>query len=120
MAWEDLTEVDKAWLAGIFEGEGSIYVYTGSGKTKKYIRILFYNNDISMLDEIKRLIGGNIHRHGLTRKDSWEPSYQLQLGKKKDIKMFLKEIKPFIRSNYKLSQTLGCVELANENGGGYD
>jgi hypothetical protein len=116
MAWEHLTDIDKAWIAGIFEGEGTIVNHC-----KKYIRISIYNNDISMLNEIKRLLGDKvyIHIHPTKRKDSWAPSHQLQMQENGIICNFLKEITPFVRSEAKRNQIERVVSTALENGGAY-
>jgi len=118
MVWE-LTNEDKAWVAGIFEGEGSICVYKGAGQKTKYVRILFYNNDLTMLEEIQRMIGGNLHIHPFKRKEEWGESHQLQIGKRDKIIQFKENIFPYMRTKYKKDQFNDALSLANENGGDY-
>lgn len=116
MSWDELTEVDKAWIAGIFEGEGSVAVYRGAGQVRKYIRILIYNNDITMLKEIQRLIGGNLHDHMHRKEGQWAQSHQLQFGKKSDVQNFKEHIYPYMRTKYKKQQLNKCFILAKTNG----
>ncbi len=117
--WDRITDIDKAWIAGIFEGEGSICVYRGAGEKEKYVRLFFYNNDITMLEEIQRMIGGNLHIRHHRRKEEWAESHQLQNGKSEDIRKFRIYILPFFRSEYKIKQFNDAILNANSNGGEY-
>ena len=119
MAWETLSDVDKAWIAGIFEGEGSVYVYRGLGEKSKYVRLFFFNNDRTMLEEIQRMIGGNLHIRVHKRQEDWAESHQLQIGKKEDIIKFKEIIYPQFRSEYKKEQFNSAIKFANINGGEY-
>ena len=119
MAWEQLSESDKAWIAGIYEGEGSIYVYKGSGEIAKYVRLFFFNNDETMLEEVQRLIGGHLHLRVHRRQEDWAESHQLQFGKKEDIIKFKELIYPYMRSEYKKDQFNESINHANTNGGTY-
>ena len=116
MSWEDLTDVDKAWIAGIFEGEGCISIHS-----VKYIRISIYNNDLTMLTEIQNMIGDDVYVHERKhkRKDSWAISHQLQIQKRSTIMSFLEHIYPFVRSEYKRNQISSTVNTAIESGGNY-
>lgn len=106
MAWDSLSDIDKAWIAGIFEGEGSIGLWERYG-TSKYARIAIYNNDVSMLEEIQRLVGGKIYERKMgVRNPNWKPSYTFNLNKHKEVERFINEILPFIRSEYKQEQIL--------------
>jgi hypothetical protein len=119
MAYEKCTKIDLSWIAGIFEGEGSICVYKGAGEKTKYVRLFFFNNDITMLEEVQRLIGGHLHIRTHKRKDEWAESHQLQLGKKEDIILFKNYVVPYFRTKYKKEQFEKAIELANKNGGEY-
>lgn len=116
MAWEDLIDVDKAWIAGIFEGEGCICVHG-----VKYVRILIYNNDLTMLTEIKNMIGDGVYIHirKHKRKDTWAVSHQLQIQRRDVINGFFEHIYPFMRSEYKRKQIINVIGKANDNGGDY-
>jgi len=119
MAW-DLNEKDAAWIAGIFEGEGSFLAYKGGGKTYKYLRVMIFNNDLTMLEEIQRLCqSGLLYKNEHKRNPKWKPSHQLQFGKKEDIKGFMDKIYPQMRTAYKRSQVLLAINKANSNGGDY-
>ena len=113
MAWGELSESDKSWIAGIYEGEGSISL------NNKYISIVLYNNDLSMLNEVQKLLGGKIYGRGNKRKPEWKPSYVLQIRKKEYVDNFIINILPFFRTDYKIIQFEGYILKAIENGAKY-
>lgn len=57
-----LTEVEVAWLAGFYEGEGSVWA------RESRLRIVFSQNNLEMLNRVRSLIGcGSIQIHGRTQ-----------------------------------------------------
>ena len=106
MAWDSISDIDKAWIAGIFEGVGSIGLWVRCGDSKR-ARVMIYNNDLSMLEEIQRLIGGLIYERKMgPRNLNWKPSYQFTINRRADVDQFITEILPFIRSDYKRNQIM--------------
>jgi len=70
------SEVDKAWSAGIIEGEGTMhYGPSGRPKGKHYAYIGIVMADKAVLDKISRLYGGGVY----VQKSTTEKGYK---GKK--------------------------------------
>lgn len=104
--------IDKAWVAGIFEGEGSAgnwERYSKKDKHSRYARIAITNTDVSMLREVQKttkgIISARIPRmNRINGFNERKISYCLTINKIEDINSFLKNIVPFIRSDYKKEQ----------------
>lgn len=114
-----IKNIDAAWIAGIYEGEGSITVYGGSGPLHKYVRIMVYNNDISMLYEIQRILGGKVYERFYKRPGNWNRSFVWYVQRKEDINKFLKYIFPYMRTSYKIKQLTDIMEISIKNGANY-
>ena len=100
-----MDNVELAYLAGIIDGEGHIYVVNaknGRGKAYKENRICFvqmdFNNGLELCTWVKERIGGNIsytngcYRWQLTGKKAVDIARQLQpllIVKKEQIKRIL-------------------------------
>lgn len=54
-AFGSATEVEVAWAAGLFEGEGSIWIARSHGNS--YPRITVASNDTDVLEKFQRIIG---------------------------------------------------------------
>ncbi len=69
---------DKAWTAGIIDGEGSIQISKMSSWTSKEhytMRVAVTNTDIRMLEKLKELWGGTVNLRKLDRwhkRKTWE------------------------------------------------
>jgi hypothetical protein len=69
---EPVTEVYKAYLAGIFDGEGCITLYNNRGTDFKVPRVcIAQKNQRAFLEEIARIYGGNVHIHTPVGVDRW-------------------------------------------------
>ncbi|MFA5037696.1 MAG: LAGLIDADG family homing endonuclease [Candidatus Izemoplasmatales bacterium] len=87
------TELEKAYLAGLIDGEGSICILTDHKRTF-YLHLNITNTGLSMLLKIKDIWGGLLYKK--SRKNLlWKQAYELRwMGSKaKDI---LKEISPYL------------------------
>lgn len=52
-----VTETDKAWLAGIIDGEGTVLIYRGGEKRSiPVFRILLVNSSFAMMQESQRIM----------------------------------------------------------------
>ena len=96
------SKVDRAWLAGILDTDGSLYIrkYTTIyGKEHAYMMIMFYNNNRQLLEKISSIIPGNIHFHyrkGIDKRGiKRSSSYTFTLSRKVTEKV-LKELLPFL------------------------
>lgn len=53
-------ELDIAWAAGLFEGEGSFNTtcpHKGRGLTKRYLRLTMQSCDLDVLERFQRIVG---------------------------------------------------------------
>jgi hypothetical protein len=59
----EMSEIERAWLAGLFDGEGSIVSPKGDG-VKYSLRITITNTCRELLEEVERVVGtGRIINH---------------------------------------------------------
>ncbi len=56
-------EIDIAWAAGFFEGEGSVYCwsYRSNNKEYKYLRAKAGQNEREPLDKLVQILGGKVY-----------------------------------------------------------
>lgn len=62
----------RIWFAGFFDGEGSIGIYKwphnrGNGAVRWEPRLVVYQKEPGIIEEIHRRFGGSIHRTGQNR-----------------------------------------------------
>lgn len=95
----------KSYIAGYFDGEGTIGLYRNKGskcnryrsgfKPPSWIRVVSIVNTYKIIfDELKLNYGGRISKKKLTSK---KICYEWIIGAKKDILFFLNDILPFLR-----------------------
>lgn len=97
-----LTELDKAYIAGFFDGEGCVGYYNAS-KTMKNRPSYFHtsvqvcNIDPCVIKWVAETTG--VGRCQITRfKDKKRrTAYQWQIGKKADVIVFLNAIRPYLK-----------------------
>ena len=82
-----------AWVAGIFEGEGCVLV-----TTQGVLWVTVTNTDLRILDELKRICGGDICRGGITKTLTHVKRWR-HAGSSADA--FLKQILPYLKGNKK-------------------
>lgn len=94
-----ITETDKAYLAGLFDGEGCIGYYnrgTIKGKSYHSASVTISMTDLRPLDWLKKLVGyGKISF--ITKSGNRRNVYSWQLSNQTDIKDFLTMIRPFLK-----------------------
>ncbi len=88
-----MTETEKAYLAGLFDGEGTLGYYFKT-KAKNYVASLaIYNTNTEVMRWIKNTTGiGGIYLNKGGKNAGW----QWQLTSKPQIKGFLSEIQPYL------------------------
>lgn len=84
---KDFTDVEAAYLAGIIDGEGSIYYRSGRPG------ISVYNNDKRVMDWLKRHIGAN---YTATDTRGRNPGYTWQSTAARDVYFILNRVLPFL------------------------
>lgn len=86
-----LKKTDKAWIAGIIDGEGSLSL------PKHQSKVQVGNTDFGMLERLKELCGGKIYNSGRKKYNKrHKPCKFWVLYKKEKVKKFLKEIYPYL------------------------
>jgi len=95
-----LTEPQKAWLAGIIDGEGSIFIMKQKRKDRdrdiNYIlRVAVQSTDKYMIPKIHELVGGPLIVEQYERRENQHNTLKWQLNGKNAIK-FLKAILPYL------------------------
>jgi len=101
---ESITEIEKAYIAGFFDGEGSVIVRAAIQKNKvSYeLNISIGQNDTSILKYIQQKFGGRIAnpKYEFTRKKQ-TPDLRMESNK---AAFFLEMILPYLRVKRKQSE----------------
>lgn len=97
-----LTETDKAYLAGLVDGEGCFNVSRKRSKHKlrEYdftCRVMVVNSDTAMMLWILKTVGeGGIYKYEKSFNPIWKPVHRWQICGNKAIE-FIKEIYPYLQ-----------------------
>jgi hypothetical protein len=98
----NLTETDKAYIAGIFDGEGCIGYYNAALTYNHrpgyfHASINVCNTDPRVISWLKEVTG--IGKVGLLKMNTTRrrQAYQWQLGKRAEIVEFLQTIRPYLK-----------------------
>jgi len=89
------SEVEKAYLAGLIDGEGSIGIDAHGGLRTPSVRVTITNSCIELLEEIAWLWGGAVTTRRI-RKFNWKATADLRVGAKTAVDI-LEEIQPYLR-----------------------
>jgi hypothetical protein len=114
--------MDKSYLAGYFDGEGTIGVYRSKGckdpryksgyKSGSWVRtVAVINTFRGVLEELHKTFGGTLRKSrnsSLTKKQC----YQWTIGSKDDIRDFLDTILPYLRE--KREQALVMLDFVDD------
>lgn len=90
-----MNEIDVAWAAGLFEGEGSIHFANGVGTG-----VIIQMTDKDVLERMQELFGGKI-AVAYEAKNNWKTCYRWTLGIKEGCEEFVKNIYPYLMSRRK-------------------
>jgi len=103
-----MTQQEIAWAAGVFEGEGCIYIL----KCRPHCANLQVSmTDLDILERIQKLFGGNIYQKK-KQKAHHKIIWTWQLAKSKDIVYTLAKLVPWFgqRRAYKALNTLDHLD----------
>jgi hypothetical protein len=113
----NITEIQKAYIAGFFDGEGSIGVYfnksSRKNNPKKYAKLLIRmsQNDRRVLDWIQEIIGcGSVHAK--KKKPDRALQHDLVLSHEQ-ARLLINEIKPYLK--VKMEQVEKSLLLDSKN-----
>lgn len=97
-----------SYIAGFFDGEGSIYI-SGS-KRQLFLGISITNTDLSVLQYIQKIIGGKISKSPDSRENT-KKLFRLRLYSQ-EAKQILIELLPFLHT--KKQQAYLVIEFQND------
>lgn len=86
-----------AWLAGVFEGEGTVTISSAGKRGYTVLRGQLVNTDLDLVQPFRERWGGSITRYDRHRDRGHSPYFRWMVGNISAAK-FLKEIQPYIRS----------------------
>lgn len=108
----ELTEVEKAYLAGFFDGEGCVSLRTmfdkKKSKTPSYqVEVVISQNDLATLQELQQLAGiGNVYAgYGKRTCSSWRITHIQS-------REFLSVLLPYLRNKKKEAEL--AIEFINK------
>jgi len=111
-----MTEVEKAYFAGIIDGEGTITL-SKDGEFR-YPVISFCNNDKSIIDYIQQFCHGTITCKKSTNAN-WKDNYVWHLERRRAIEV-INEILPYMHEQRKIARAMSIiteyVKLTPRNG----
>lgn len=88
------SNLDHAYLAGFFDGEGSVSIinFEGHGHRQFASRLNVTNTDLPTLELYKKIYGGSIRKHSKPRMQT----YRWELRKNEDRQHFLLSVLPYL------------------------
>lgn len=105
-----ITDIEKAYIAALLDGEGTISIQSQGGRTARPI-VAICNNNLECLLMVKELFGGEIYPKGIqARNKRWK------VNSLNDVIKFLEEVLPFVL--IKRRQAELALELAHLDYGG--
>ena len=93
-----MTDVEAAWLAGFFDGEGCLHSYLG-GRNHKCLcwRLSATNTVSSALEKCQRLTGvGSLYTKGARLSSNQRQIYQWQINAQREMVNILTQILPYL------------------------
>jgi len=112
MAWEKLTESEKGYIGGFFDGEGSITFSTTNERI--YPVVCFYNTNKNVIDWIADIFDEHSTKRTVDkRRDSRHnlDNYAVYVKKTKDVKFVLECLLPYLKiKNIQAIQTIEFLE----------
>ena len=94
------TGTDWAYIAGLFDGEGSIKVipkHDGRKTIRTTYGVAIWNNNKGVLDWVKEVTGIGFVAERKRSNPKWNIGYYWSLCALRDIEYFLQNIKPFAK-----------------------
>ena len=89
-----MSDTDIAYIAGFFDGEGSIFV--SKSKKQYFLTVSISNTNLLVLESIQKIIGGNISKSPDNRENSSQ-LFRLRLYCN-EAKKFLERILPYLKT----------------------
>ena len=99
-----LRRTDRAYLAGLVDGEGSIGIDNHGGLRSPSVRITITNTNFLILEGLQELWGGHLAARR-QRKSSWKPVSDLIWAARPETDRILKAIKPYLKGKREQCRT---------------
>lgn len=99
----NLREHEKAYLAGLFDGEGSVVLHKYRERNSYHPEITLANTDLAIMEEIKRMLnnaGIKTHLYVQQRGGKNRPVGILKILRHDDAYSFLAGLLPYLRIKY--------------------
>ena len=97
---DKLSDVDKGYLAGFMDADGSITVKkavdTRVKRTYYAPLISFYNTDAKLMSKIRDIVQFGKMYKGKRKDPKWKPKYTYNVGSINGVKQILSQITPFL------------------------
>ena len=98
----NLTDIDKAYIAGFFDGEGCVGYYNASKINSSrpgyfHVSVSVSNTDPRVIFWIQQVTGLGKSKIIHFRDGKRRIAYQWQIGKKEDVVLFLSTIRSYLR-----------------------
>lgn len=107
---ENNEQLYHAWLAGFFDGEGSVGLTSINRDDTKWRvpRItLCQKNELQLMEDIKTRYGGNLHLH-----TTGKNVIQWQLGGAKNVIKFLTDVLPYLKLQRKRNRAIIVLAIS--------
>lgn len=98
-----MNETDKAWLAGLLSGLGTIYV----AKNSVHL-VVKSTNRIDMLERACSIMGSNLNECKINRKEGWKTTIS---GEK--LKRVIKQLWPYLTNDRRREYVEALQKAAN-------
>lgn len=102
------SETDKAWVAGLIDGDGCLSLSTGNSSFRKPILVVD-NTDMEILDELKRLYGGGLVKKR-RREDHHRQAWSWRVYGASQIIALLVDVLPYMHCPSKRARAWMLVE----------
>lgn len=97
--------VDAAWLAGFFDGEGSIIKHKGGANRKSAVwKLYIANTNLESLEKVQRITGCGRVTVKKIEPGNRKPQWVWQAHGKRDIKSLLEQMSPYLTVKLEAAQ----------------
>lgn len=95
-----MTEAERAYLAGFFDGEGNVHAAITTGRNVQFI-LTVTNTSLAVLEELRQCSGGlgtiTANPHPKGSPTTWATRYNWRIGSKHDLFTFIDAVLPYSR-----------------------
>lgn len=90
-----MTDIETAWIAGLFEGEGTITIYQKRPTHSPSVSIRIEMVDKDVLEKVQRIVGGKTKLLNRSR-ENCKPTYRWSLDSREHSLEFLQRVFPHL------------------------